>query len=74
MFIIIIVKINYRLSNVSRNDGVVINDLDIDKLRPMDVDTFTFAEAASMSAGSVMKESLIIISCNIYQIQQDAEF
>ena len=53
-------KITLVMGDAAAATKCVINDLDIDKLRPMDVNTFTFAEAASMSAGSVMKESLIM--------------
>ena len=38
----------------------VINDLDIDKLQPMDANTFTMAEASKMSEQAVSKESLIM--------------
>ncbi|MBQ2370116.1 MAG: alkaline phosphatase family protein [Peptococcaceae bacterium] len=53
-------KITLVMGDAAAATKCVINDLDLDKLQPMDVNTFTFAEAASMSAGSVMKETLIM--------------
>ncbi|MBQ2837962.1 MAG: alkaline phosphatase family protein [Peptococcaceae bacterium] len=53
-------KITLVMGDAAAATKCVINDLDLDKLQPMDTNSFTFAEAAAQSAGTVMKENLIM--------------